>query len=558
MASRLHEEQQPVGYLDVAAWLVVLGAAVLVFTTFRDYGVPWDGQGEAAYGELLIKYYTSWFRDQSAFGFINLRYYGGGFELPAAILARISPFQAHETRHLISALLGVVGIAATWRLARTLGGPLAGVLAALFLLLNASWYGHAFINARDIPFGAGMACCLVLAVRVIDELPRITWRTRVLFGFAVGITVSVRVGGVLALLFLGVPMLLWLVGRARSEGKNAAVRDGLQIAGSMLQSLAIAYAVMLVLWPWAAQSPLNPLRALLMFSRFPFDAMVLFNGQLVPARALPASYLPVQFGVRAPESLLVGLCAALVFGLVALRARPSKLLDNRVLRLGPVLLAAAFPFVYFAVFRPVAYNGMRHFLFVLPPLTVLAALAFARLLEAPSRVVRGVVLCGLALAAFVQARSLVALHPDEYAYFNAFVGGPHGAQKRYEIDFWGVSLAEATQHLVQALEEADSDPAPGKPPLKVYVCGNVWSAATFFPRWLSPVEHVEDADFQVAIDAYFCKSPLGSRRIDEVTRAGALLSYVDDLRPLRSKSSNGGLVQTRAPSQDPHRRAGFR
>ncbi|HEV7820395.1 MAG TPA: hypothetical protein VGO84_04390, partial [Burkholderiales bacterium] len=263
--------------------------------------------------------------------------------------------------------------------------------------------------------------------------------------------------------------------------------------------------------------------------------------------------------VRSPEVLLFGLFVAVMVGAFALKTRATKLLGSDGLRFAPVIFAATFPFIYFAMFRPVAYNGMRHFLFVIPPLCVIAALAFQRLLQAPSRVARLAFAAGLALAFIAQARMLIELHPDEYTYFNTLVGGPRGARGRYELDYWGISLAEATERLVDQLDDADALPEPGKPPLKVYVCGNVWSAATFFPESLTPVERVEDADFQIAIDDFFCKQPAGSKRVLEVTRAGATLSYVDDLRRLRAKPSQAGLEQTRAPSVNPpQRRAGLR
>jgi hypothetical protein len=531
MTASLPEEPQPFGYFDVVAQVVVCAAVVLVFATFRDYGVPWDAQGEAQYGELLIRFYTSGFRDHSAFNFVNFRFYGGGFELPAALLARISPFAVHETRHLFCALLGVLGLAATWRLARKLGGPRAGALAAGMLLLNPAWYGHGFINARDVPFGAGMATSLLWTVHALEELPRIRWRTRIALGVVIGLTVSVRVGGGLAVLFLCVPIALWLLGRIRSSASRPlAAREVTQIAGALLSIGAVAYAVMIVFWPWAAQSPLNPLRALQMFSRFPFDANVLFEGALVPARDLPASYLPVQFLVRSPESLLVGLAIAAALGGIALRGGLGRLLELPRLQVVAVCFAALFPFAYFVAMRPVAYNGMRHFLFVVPPLTVLAALAFDRALQIKVPAFRSAVALGLALAALSQVSSLIRLHPDQYTYFNWLTGGTRGAHGRYELDYWGTSLEEATDLLVDELEDDISRPAAHRP-YKVYVCGNVWSASAFFPKWMVPVERIEQAEFQIAIDNFFCKHAAGSRRIAEVERSGAVLSYVEDLRP---------------------------
>jgi hypothetical protein len=376
-----------------------------------------------------------------------------------------------------------------------------------------------------------MATCLLLTLRALDELPKVRLRTAALFGLAFGLTVSVRIGGVMALVFLLAPIGLWLVERARAgAGARELARDAASIALALLPALPIAYAVMAVFWPWAVEQPLNPWRAFSMFSRFPYDGLVLFEGKLIPAPDLPSSYLPVLLGVTQPELLLVGVAGAALLGVRAL-ARSRARLDGAGLRIAAVAIAAVLPVLYFIVARPTAYNGMRHFLFVVPSLTVLAALAFDRALRATSaRPLRSALALGLALGCAAQLRTLIALHPNQYVYFNTLVGGPRGAQGRYELDYWGTSLAEATQRLARDLEQRGELPKPGQPPLKVYVCGNLWSAATYFPAWLAP-ERIEDADFQIAIAQFYCEDPKGSRRLLDVTRDGAVLSYVDDLRP---------------------------
>jgi hypothetical protein len=523
---------KPLSIFDALAWLVLCATLAVVCATFRDYGVPWDAQGEAVYGELLLKFYRSWFRDRSAFEFVNLRFYGGGFELPAALLARVSPFDLYETRHLFNALLGIVGLAGTWRLARALGGPRTGALAALLLASIPSWYGHTFINARDVPFAAGIVWCLVFTLRALDELPRIRIRTSASFGLALGLTMSVRVGGVIGLFFLLAPLALWLVARARAGVTLGRLgRDGAGIAASVLIALVVAYVAMVAFWPWALESPLNPLRALLMFSSFPFDAGVLFEGKVIPATMLPASYLPVQLALRLPELVLIGVLSASLLGVLALSSRPSRLLELASLRVFAVVVAAALPIAYSMLARPVDYNGLRHFLFVLPPLVVLAALAFDRALQATApRTTRATLLVGLIGAAVLQTRAMIALHPDEYVYFNSLASGTRGAQDNFELDYWGISLAEATHRLTDHLANQHDVPDVGEAPYKVYVCGNVWSAATFFPPWLSAVERIEDAQFQIAIENHFCKHAAGSKRLLGVFRSGALLSYVEDLR----------------------------
>ena len=53
---------------------------ILILLTFRDYGISWDEQLQDTYGEYVVRYYTSFFRDTSAVGFGDLHYYGGFFE----------------------------------------------------------------------------------------------------------------------------------------------------------------------------------------------------------------------------------------------------------------------------------------------------------------------------------------------------------------------------------------------------------------------------------------------------------------------------------------------
>ena len=257
------------------------------------------------------------------------------------------------------------------------------------------------------------------------------------------------------------------------------------------------------------------------------------RGELVSALSLPRAYLPGLLAVKTPEILLVALAGAAVMGVRAL-IRPRPPIDARTLHVVAVATAALFPIVYFVVARPVAYNGMRHFLFLFPPLSVVGALALDRALaRAPSPAWRTAVVAAMLFAAAVEVRTLVALHPDQYVYFNDLAGGVRGAQGRYELDYWGTSLADATRGLVRDVEQKGAVPGAGARPLNVCVCGNVWSAAVFFPPWLVPVTRVKDADFQIAIAQFYCNEPSFARRIVEVTRDGALLSFVDDLRAQR-------------------------
>src|SRR6201988_5285161 len=108
-------------------------AAVLVLLTFRGYGVTWDEDAHNWYGNFVLDYYLSFFGDKTALHWQDLYNYGAVFDAVAAALNRVSPIGVYETRHLLNGLVGILGLIGCWKLARTVAGPRAGLLATLFL-----------------------------------------------------------------------------------------------------------------------------------------------------------------------------------------------------------------------------------------------------------------------------------------------------------------------------------------------------------------------------------------------------------------------------------------
>src|SRR6185437_14952671 len=98
-------------------------------------------------------------------------------------------------------------------------------------------------------------------------------------------------------------------------------------------------------------------------------------------------------------------------------------------------------------------------LFILPPMAAIAGLALDRIyaaLSGRSRLIRGAFSAVVATYLAVHVAGMAALHPDEYVYYNALVGGVEGASHEYELDYWGNSYREAVQRLgayVRAEEE---------------------------------------------------------------------------------------------------------
>src|ERR1700722_18560240 len=268
--------------------------AILALLTFQDYGVTWDEDVHNWYGVFVLNYYLSGFTDLRSLHWLDLYNYGAVFDSIAAALNTVSPFGTYETRHLLNALVGVVGLIGTWKLGRALGGPRAGFMAALFLALTPNYYGQMFNNPKDIPFAVGFAWAVYYLIRIVPELPRPRPRLVAKLGVAIGLTMAVRIGGLLLLCYLGLMLALfgaWQAIAARRVGM--LVETGWAgLWGVFLPASAIAYAVMLAFWPWAQTGPIShPLQALAVFSHEIVPGKTLFDGDLVPATGLPWQYL---------------------------------------------------------------------------------------------------------------------------------------------------------------------------------------------------------------------------------------------------------------------------
>jgi len=200
-------------------------------------------------------------------------------------------------------------------------------------------------------------------------------------------------------------------------------------------------------------------------------------------------------------------------------------------------MATTFPLVYFMAARPLALNGMRHFLFMLLPLTVLAALALDRTWNWVTRAwprYRWGFSAPLVATVVFQIWSMAELHPNEYIFYNQLIGGVAGAQGRFELDYWGTSMAEATNLLENKLKSENGGRISGR--YKVMVCANPTSAMYYLPPNFVLTWDKREADFFLALTLSDCDKTVDGKQIAEVSRLGAALAVVKDRRELVGQS----------------------
>lgn len=436
------------------------GLVLLALATFTDYGTSWDEHDHAAYGDDIVSYFASGMSEAAIPD--HHQSYGGGYNLLAALFSTLVPHARSTSNHLFTALLGLVGLMGVWRLGRLLGGAAAGLLALALLATLPAYYGHMFNNPKDLPFAAGYVWALYYLCRLIQEGPRASPRLWIALAVSIGLGMTVRVGGLLGIGYLVMILgLQWL----RYSLHERRLEPALQLlAGITLRSLlvtAVAWALMILPWPFAHRAPLTaPFESLSRFSDFSFNTRTLFRGRYVPSNPPPWDYLPGYFLVQLPDVLWLCLAVGALTLLLCL-ARPRLRRSLWSWRGGSVallLFAIVFPISYAIVGRSTIYDGLRHFLFVLPPLCVLAALAASNLIRwlterSKPAAYAALTVLGFGLAAV--ALDMVQLHPYQYVYFNRMSGGLQAAAPRYETEYYAHSFRELGQKLADHLWQAE-------------------------------------------------------------------------------------------------------
>lgn len=529
---RILRRPKHIDWCDLGSVALIALLAILVLATFRDYAITNDEWIQHRYGELIIAYYKSGFADRSVFNLDNLFLYGGLFDIVAVLLSHVVPLDPFDLRHLMSAAFGVAGLGSAIATARLIAGPRAGLLTGVALAVTGSWYGTMFHHTKDVPLGAAMAGALYFLVRAARDCPRCHLRHIVGFGVMTGAALGIKVLGLLMVCYIGVAIAL---NTPLSAGQNwrELTRFLIKSVIQFMPALVIAYLIMIAAWPWSALSPLNPILGLLSFSEFHYGIRTLLAGQIYLMATVPRWYVPTYLLVKVPLVMLTGSVLGLAFATVPRLAGPvwSRRHSREI---GIVAVAALFPVVCEAVVRGPAFSGLRHFLFVLPPLAVLTGIGFDLALSRLAK--RDSVASAVALATIVtmftwNAVTLYRLHPYEYLAYNPVVGGLRGASRRYVTDYWFTVMPEAVRGLEAYL--ARTEPAENMKPARFYtvsLCGERASFLHLAPPNLHWAQVWETADFFIAPTHMNCDFDSKGKKIVTVERMGIPIGFVKDQR----------------------------
>src|SRR5262249_39846054 len=149
-----------------------------------------------------------------------------------------------ETRRLVGAIVGVVGLAVTWRLGRRVGGPVAGLATLLLLALCPIFYGHMFMNPKDAPFAVAMMVLMIGLVRLAAEYPPPSPRTILIVGVGAGLSIGSRILGGLALVYAVAGFMPLFIEEFNTQGPREAIHRFAHVVYVLLPGLVLGYLIM--------------------------------------------------------------------------------------------------------------------------------------------------------------------------------------------------------------------------------------------------------------------------------------------------------------------------
>jgi hypothetical protein len=122
---------------------------------------------------------------------------------------------------------------------------------------------------------------------------------------------------------------------------------------------------------------------------------------------------------------------------------------------------------------------------------------------------------------------MIRLHPYQYVSFNWLAGGVATADKRYMLDYWGLSLKQAAEELRARLAGRGERP-PGRR-WRVAVCGPHPGVRVALGPDFDVGGDARGADFVLMLGEYYCKPPAAPLLVD-IRRAGISFAQAYDTR----------------------------
>lgn len=425
----------------LAMLLFVLFCYVYMPYVSKDYGVTGDEFVDHRHAGYVLDYFAK--GDKAALDQpqTTLHLYGNIVQVITAAICRwFHVDNYYELRHVVGGMVGATGILAVGLMGLRWGGGLCGLLSVLLMFFTPRFFGHSMNNLKDVPFAVGYMLAIYYTVRLFDTYPVFRWKRIV--GLILGITLALgtRSGGLILypmlFMYAGLYYIFYYGIRDFYKfGKHVGAVG--RIFGVLFVVVAGSYVLSIALWPFALQEPLTAVvDSLTKFTNYSVGLRTIFDGEQVMSTMLPWRYAPKYLCIGMPVVTLIGFFVYMVYMVV--RRKEFSLIGFFL------LFAVVFPVYWVIHSHSNLYGGIRHLLFVMPPMVVIAARFWSEIMNWCRGYLKLLPCCVFVGLLALPISHAWRNHPNEYVYFNEFAGGLKKSYGNYETDYYFNSLKESS------------------------------------------------------------------------------------------------------------------
>lgn len=428
----------------------ILAALLLIIMPLlsSQYGQSGDEWLHIIYGQDIWNYFfngNTQALDYSAKGlqYTHVELYGGFFEFITEVLHRWFPsIPILHLRHFFNAMFGAIIIIFCGLLAKKISQRwIIGIVALLMAIFSPKLFGESMNNPKDIPYAAGFIMSIYFVYSFWKDLPKKYLANLIGMGISFGLTLAVRpAGGILILAYYGLFSLIYYWTNRKKLPEIFATQS-ISIKKIILIGLACfigGWIIGIMFWPYGIEHPISaPFESLKLMSNFQVQIKTLFEGEMMFSQNPKWYYEFKWISITSPIIVILSAIAFIVF----IKKGIEKYGFFEVF---VVLFSFLFPLLYMIYKNSTVYDTWRHVLFVYPFIVIAAAL-FLDILFSNYIKKEALILPLTLLTLLPEIVWSFSNHPNQYVYFNQFVGGIKGAYGYYETDYYQNSALQAAK-----------------------------------------------------------------------------------------------------------------
>lgn len=332
--------------------------------------------------------------------------------------------QTFYVLHLALIVYSIICLHIVFNQLKSLVNQKFSTIFIIFLILVPSFNGHALFNIKDIPFLFQLLIAKIYLIKLLSRNQKIYNKREIIqAALLVSFSMLTRINSILFILFLFAYMTFYNIKNLKIYLKN------------ILIILSLSLLFLIVGSPSSWLNPIDWIYQTFMFqSNHPWTGNTLTNGNFIFAQNMTPSYLMLWYFYKMPLYIHFSI---ILFIIYLIKGKKFNILTN---------YSAIFVFTTLTLFmflKPTAYDGLRHFLFLIPFLIIIFTDTILLLEELNLRFFYPLLVSLLIYGIYTQ----YGLGEQRYTYFNEFTNLENISIECDEVDgcgnwssdYWGYS-----------------------------------------------------------------------------------------------------------------------